>query len=175
MRHGCLMLVALCTLAGCQRQADPPPTSTATTAPPPTASVPKSVPIRAQPEKPADALASHQADFGENVVADVTEFRRKGNTLTAVIRLRNLGANTVALQVRFRDSYVLDEGQGKKYEVLKDENDTPLAAPATMEGLVSGASLMVWMKFPAPPRELRSVTFVMHSVVPFEDLPIQDQ
>ena len=108
-------------------------------------------------------------------MAEVTEFRRKGNTLTAIVRLRNQGTGTAVIQVTWGQAYVLDEAHAKKYEVLKDEKDVYIATPYGTEGLVGDGTLTAWMKFPAPPIEVRTATIAIPQIPPFEDLPIQDR
>jgi hypothetical protein len=130
------------------------------------------VAVSAAPEKPADALASTNTNFG-GVVADVTEFRRKGSVLTALVRLRNQGTGIALVDIGFADSYVMDAGS-KKYQVLKDEEGAFIASPRVGDGLVDGGTRTLWMKFPAPPPELRKATLVLPGMPPFEDLPIQD-
>jgi hypothetical protein len=74
----------------------------------------------------------------------------------------------------------MDAAGGKKYEVLKDENGSHIAAlnPGWKErwydDVPPGQSLTVWVKFPAPPAEVKAVTLQIPGVPPFEDLPIQD-
>lgn len=154
---------------GCQQS---PPPAAATAAAPATAA-PAEAAAPAPVAKPADALASHVTNWA-GVIADVTELRRKGQTLTAVIRLRNVGANTAVVHISYGQSYVLDEANARKYEVLTDDNAAPIAGPVDVQGLTSGSSMLFWMKFPAPPPEVRTVTLRITGAVPFEDLPIQE-
>ena len=166
--HALIFAMPLFVLA-CQRQAQPPPTSSPGTPPTvrPTAAAPA-------PVKAPDALASRNTD-ADGVVADVMEFRRKGNTLTAVIRLRSQASTTSVITNDYDHVYVMDEAGAKKYVVLKDEKDGYIASWIRYAGLTPGGTLTYWVKFPAPPRELRSATLVGSSATPFEDLPIQDQ
>jgi hypothetical protein len=148
--------------------AAPPPTApaAATTAPAPAAS-------------PAAAVATQTSNW-PGVVADITEFRRKGSTLTVRVVLRNQGNVDSQPDISYNEVYVMDLGAGKKYEVLKDEKGTYIAALRTgysnrwFQSLAPGATYTIWMKFPAPPPEVKSVTLQLPGMPPFEDLPIQD-
>jgi hypothetical protein len=171
---GMLLVAACVSIAACRQSPQPAaaPSSApqAATAPAAPAAAAAATPAT----KPADALASHRTDWPD-VIADVTEFRRKGNTLTAVIRLRNLGVNTAVVGISYAQSYLLDEANAKKYQVLTDDNNGEIAGPIGAQGVTTGSAMMFWMKFPAPPSEVRTATLVITSVVPFEGLPIQEQ
>lgn len=131
------------------------------------------------PAAPAP-IASQETNFN-GVTADVTEFRRKGNTLTAKVRLRNGGTAKTDVYVHYPKSYVLDAAAGKKYEVLKDDGGSYIAAlsssyhDAYNEDIPGGQSRVIWMKFAAPPATTKSATLQIEGAPPFEDLPIQDQ
>jgi hypothetical protein len=113
-------------------------------------------------------------------VAEVTEFRRKGNTLTARVRLRNQGGEKAQPEVKYDEVYLMDLAAGKKYQVLADEGGSYIAALRSgwkdrwYGELAPGQGQLLWMKFPAPPPEVRSVTLQVPGVPPFEDLAIQD-
>src|SRR5262245_53898193 len=53
---------------------------------------------------PAEAVIASQDTNWSGVVAEVTEFRRKGNTLTAKVRLRNAGADEVQPEIKFDET-----------------------------------------------------------------------
>jgi hypothetical protein len=155
-----------------------PPAATAgeTAAPPPPA-----VPAAGQQAAPAPAiaLASQQSNW-PGVVVDVTEFRRKGSTLTARVVLRNQGSAEVEPDISYQEVYVMDLEGGKKYEVLKDEKGSYIAALRQGYGsrwyqkLSPGETYTIWMKFPAPPADVKAVTLQLPGLPPYEDLPIQD-
>lgn len=134
-------------------------------------------PVPATPAGPA--LASQETNW-KGVTASVTEFRRKGNTLTAKVRLANSGAEPSPVDVVYKEVYLIDTAGGKKYEVLKDEKGAYIAA--LLQGwdnrwygtLKPGESHVLWMKFPAPPAEVKAITLQLPNTAPFEDVPIQD-
>lgn len=131
------------------------------------------------PATPPPIVATQETNVS-GVVADVTEFRRKGNTLTAKVRFRNTGTADAEINFEYTAAYLLDTEAGKKYEVLKDEKGTCIAALYTgypcryWVTIKPGAAQTAWMKFPAPPAATRSVTLQVPVAPPFEDLPIQD-
>jgi hypothetical protein len=130
------------------------------------------------PASPA-SLASQETNWS-GVVAEVTELRRKGNTLTAKVRFHNQGGAEAEPDIHYNEVYVMDLGAGKKYEVLKDEKGNYIAGLRSgwnnrwYDKVQPGQSATIWMKFPAPPADVKTVTLQVPGMPPFEDLPIQD-
>jgi hypothetical protein len=154
-----------------------------TAAAPATAEAPAAAPAAAAPvAAPAAAgavLASQDTNW-QGVVAEVTELRRKGNTLTAKVRLRNGGSDDQQCEVKFDETYLMDAANAKKYEVLKDEKGTYVASLRSgwndrwYDKLKPAQSYLLWMKFPAPPADVHTITLQLPNTPPFEDLTIQD-
>ena len=154
--------------------------ATATTAPPPstTQTMPNTATTAAA--APATAVLQSQETNWTGVIAEVTEFRRKGNSLTAKVRLSNKGSGSPDLQIFWNEVALIDAAGGKKYEVLKDEKGAYISSsragwPDRWEAHMGpGASQVIWMKFPAPPPEVKTITLQIPQVPPFDDLQIQD-
>ena len=129
---------------------------------------------------PAGAVLASQDTNWPGVVAEVTELRRKGNTLTAKVRLRNGSTDNQQVEVRFDEVYLMDAANAKKYEVLRDEKGTYVASLRSgwndrwYGDLKPTESYLLWMKFPAPPAEVHTITLQLPNMPPFEDLAIQD-
>lgn len=157
------------------------PTATSEAAPvtstQPAATAPVQVPTAA-PTTTAN-LASQDTNW-KGITATVTEFRRKGNTLTAKVRLANTGSEQQEPDIQYPQVYLIDTAAGKKYEVLKDEKSVYIAD--VLPGwnyrwygkLNPGDAHTVWMKFPAPPPEVKAITLQLPNMAPFEDVSIQD-
>ena len=128
------------------------------------------------PAAPAP-IASQETNW-PGITADLTEFRRKGNTLTAKLRLTATSKSEYA--VDYKEVSLVDAAAGKKYEVLKDDKGTYLAAtrpgwPEKIYGeLAAGQSVLLWMKFPAPPADVKTISLTLPSMAPFDDVAIQD-
>ena len=129
---------------------------------------------------PAVAVLAAQETNWPGMVAEVTEFRRKGNTLTAKVRLRNTGSAMQEPDIQYAEVYVMDAAAGKKYEVLMDEKGNYIAylkqgwPKRWYDKLQPGQSVTLWMKFPAPPADVAAVTLQLPGMAPFEDLAIQN-
>jgi hypothetical protein len=195
------LTVLLASAAGCQSrepETQPAPANAATpstaaapaatsapapaAAPPPATAAPQTAPATsaaAPAPAPAAALASQQTNW-PGIVADVTEFRRKGSTLTAKVVLRNQGNAESEPRIVYDELYVMDLGAGKKYEVLKDEKGNYIAALRSgyhdqwFQKLKPGETYTIWVKLPAPPPDVKTVTLQIPGMPPFEDLAIQD-
>jgi hypothetical protein len=115
----------------------------------------------------------------KNVTAEVLELRRHGSTLNARVRFVNQGSDVVEPVVTYGDAYLMDATTRKKYEVLKDESNRYIAAlrpgfaDRWYERIAPGEAQTLWIKFPAPPAEVTTLTLVLPKVTPFEDLAIQ--
>lgn len=129
---------------------------------------------------PAGAVLAAQETNWPGIVAEVTEFRRKGSTLTARVRFNNQGTDAAEPNVIYGEVYVMDLAAGRKYEVLRDEQGRYIAALRSgwndrwYQKIEPGNSMTIWMKLPAPPTEVREVTLQVPGVPPFEDLAIQE-
>jgi hypothetical protein len=188
MNRKLLLLSIAIVVLGCSKPAEQ--TSSGTAAPPPStttqaaatsAPAPVPAPSTPAPATPsAGALASQETNW-KGILAEVTEFRRKGNTLTAKVRLTNHGSEEAKAEVIYKDVYLIDTAAGKKYNVLRDEKDAFIAS--LVQGwtdrwydshLKPGDSYVLWMKFPAPPAETKAITLQIPNTPPFEDVNIQD-
>jgi hypothetical protein len=141
---------------------------------------PDPAPTPAPGTAPASVIAREDTNW-PGIVAEVTEFRRKGNTLTAKIRLKNEGGDAEAQpDIKYSEAYLMDAAGGKKYEVLKDEKGSYIAALRSgwddrwYEKVAPGEQRVIWIKFPAPPPDVTSITLQIPGAPPFEDLAIQD-
>lgn len=127
----------------------------------------------------AQAPLASQSTRWEGVTADVTEFKRKGTTLTARLRLHNDGPKEALVELGYQKCYVLDSGAGKKYEVLTDSEGHAIAAVNSgdrgwRDHITPGQAQVIWMKFPAPPATTKAVSLTIEGIPPFDDLAIQD-
>jgi hypothetical protein len=113
------------------------------------------------------------------VMAEVIEFRRKGNALTAKIRFSNRGTKRAEPDFYYSETYILDPAN-KKYEVIKDDEGRYLAALHSgysnrwYDYVEPGSNQTVWMRFSAPPAAVKTASLQIPGMEPFEDLWIQN-
>ena len=160
--------------------AAPAPSTTQASATSAPAAAPAPAPASASAAAPSPgALASQETNWN-GITAEVTEFRRKGNTLTAKVRFTNHGSEEPQPEVKYDEVYLVDTGAGKKYNVLRDEKGDYIAALASnwherwYHRIKPGESQLIWMKFPAPPAETKAITLQIPNTPPFEDIAIQE-
>lgn len=125
-------------------------------------------------------LASQDTNVA-GVVGEIIECKRKEGVLTIKLRFRNTGAEKVSFYMidgqNFDAQYVT--AGSKKYFVLRDSEKVPLAPQPNSGGNISvnlepNASWTWWAKYPAPPAEVKSVSYFTSVAPPFEDIPIAD-
>ena len=127
---------------------------------------------------PGRAQQSQQTKW-PGVMAEVIEFQRKGNALTAKVRFSNRGTKRAEPDFYYSETYVLDPAN-KKYEVIKDDEGRYLAALHSgysnrwYDYVEPGTSQTVWMRFSAPPAAVKTATLQIPGMEPFEDLRIQN-
>jgi hypothetical protein len=123
------------------------------------------------------SLAAQETEW-PGVVVELTEFTRKGQALNAKLRFTNKGDKKARPDFYYRDTYALDENN-KKYEVMKDEKGGYLGSVASgynywwAEDIEPGASRTVWMRFQAPPTNVRTMTIQVGTLDPFEDVQLR--
>lgn len=134
----------------------------------------------AAPTWAAEPLKSEDTNI-QGVVAEVTECRREEGVLTMKLRLRNTGDDDVDVTVISSlnyDLYYVVAGS-KKYFILRDTEKTPLASPANVHGNIwakikAGGSFSFWARYPAPPAEVKKVSFYTPLTPPLDNIPIGD-
>jgi hypothetical protein len=152
------------------------------------APVPASAPVETTTAEPPAAASTGAAGEAAakgietkwpGVFAEVTEFKRKGSTLTVKVRFTNRGTKAEEPDIRYNETYLLD-ANNKKYEALKDEEGRYLAALRSgypdrwYDKVEPGASQSIWVKFSAPAATTKTVALQLPGMEPFEDLAIQD-
>jgi hypothetical protein len=147
-----------------------------------------SLPARAQAPAPAKPIASNATNWGDGVVADLMSVERKGSILTVKWAVRNGAAKRADLKFglvgRDQTTYAVDEDSGTKYYVLTDKEKHSLASAHEYLGgdtygiedqVEPGATGRYWMKLPAPPPAVKSISIFLTKVEPFESVAIADK
>lgn len=175
---------------------------TATPTPPqqtPQPAAAQATPTAESPRAATPATAAPQATTpAASANAMVQEHEHAGIEVT-IVELKRTGGDSVTLKWRYRntsqapqqlskggsswydvyrlsaDSFLVDPVNKKKYLVITDDKQIPLASKhGDWQGVTldAGQSINAWAKFPAPPADVQKVTVTISGVPPYEDVPI---
>jgi hypothetical protein len=114
--------------------------------------------------------------------ADLVEARRSDGVLSIKVRLKNTGARPARINIfenRNVDAYYV-QAENKKYFVLRDTEKVPLSVAWNGFGSLApevnpGATFTWWAKYPAPPANVKKISFYWPLGAPFDDVPITDK
>ncbi len=131
---------------------------------------------------PARAADGPKQDTNiSGVVAELVECKREDGQLSIKMRLVNTSDKDVRITPignRNYDAYYLTAAN-KKYFVLRDSEKTPLAVQADASGSVyatipKGGAWTWWAKYPAPPADVKKISYYTPITPPFDNVPIKD-
>jgi hypothetical protein len=131
---------------------------------------------------PARAADGPKQDTNiSGVVAELVECKREDGQLSIKMRLVNTSDKDVRITPitnRNYDAYYLTAAN-KKYFVLRDSEKTPLAVQPDGSGNVyatvqKGGSWTWWAKYPAPPADVKKISYYTPITPPFDNVPIKD-
>ena len=132
--------------------------------------------------KVTDAIQSQDLN-APGFTADLIEAKRSDGVLSIKLRLRNTGAKAAEVKIYAHaktEAFYL-QSASKKYLVLTDTENAPLASPSdAYDGTLSpsiqpGGSFTWWAKYPAPPADIKKFSFYWPLGAPFDDVPITDK
>jgi hypothetical protein len=142
----------------------------------------------AQAPAPPKPLATNTTNFGEGVSIDLMSVERKGSILTVKWQVRNQGAQQAtvrfALTGNHQTTYAVDEESGTKYYVLTDKekhtlgsahDDLSYGSYGIDERIAPGGAGRYWMKLPAPPPAVKTISIFFSKADPFESVAISDK
>ena len=145
-------------------------------------------PVRAQAPAAVKPMATNATNWGEGVLLDLMSVERKGSILTVKWAVRNGAAKRADLKFglvgRDQTTYAVDEDSGTKYYVLTDKEKHSLASAHEYLGgdtygiedqVEPGATGRYWMKLPAPPPAVKTISIFFTKVEPFESVAIADK
>lgn len=160
--------------------AAPPPAGAELAAPAAVAMPPSAAPAAATAQTSAAtplAVEQHSVSGIEVALMDVR--RTSGDTVTVRWQYRNTltaGQDVDELWQNYviaDRAYLIDPGNKKKYLVVRDAANTPVASQHTNRHIAAGKSTASWAKFPAPPPDVTKITVAIPNAPPFEDVPFK--
>lgn len=129
----------------------------------------------------AQAPIQSQDANAAGIVAELIECKREDGVLTLKVRFRNGSDKPVDLHVvngRNYDMYYVTAAS-KKYFILRDTEKNPLSPHDNGTGsinmrLAKGDTYVWWAKYPAPPADVKKISYYMPIAPPFDNVPIKD-
>ncbi|MCP5104342.1 MAG: hypothetical protein GY950_13220, partial [bacterium] len=115
------------------------------------------------------------------VEVDLTKITVKNNVVTVKLKFRNTGTVKHSMQIGYRDCYIMDEANQKKYYVLKDSDGLYIAGPQHDQSgggrfwfsVDPGKSKNMWLKFPEPADNPETISISIPGVAPFDEVEIK--
>lgn len=179
----CSLVLLSIVLASCSKET---PTKAAevtvggsSSAAAPVAAAPVAAVSASTPAPASGAVLQTQDANQGGIVADFTECRRKDGVLNLKLRLRNVSSKEIELTVinnfNFQEYYMM--AANKKYFILKDSEGTYLAPAGQYQypKIQPGQAYTWWAKYPAPPPDVKKITYITPLAPPFEDVPVADR
>ena len=125
-------------------------------------------------QAPATVSEAQDVNGHPGIMAEVVQCKREGGVLSIRMRLRNTGEKSESVLMRVPDDKFYVTAGAKKFLVLRDSGKVPLASPDDYATVAKGASYTWYAKFPAPPDEVKKISFYTPFSPPFENIPIAD-
>lgn len=123
----------------------------------------------------------------DGLTLDLLSVERKGNVMTVKWAVRNDAKDAKSFEFALSGSpttYAVDEENGTKYYVLADKEGKSLASEhvylgspgsGISESVEAGQTKRFWMKLPAPPPAVKTITIHFTDTDPFESIAITDK
>ena len=127
-----------------------------------------------------EVIQTQESDSWEGIEADLTSLTVKNNIVTIKLKFRNTGEQAQEPGIYYKDCYLMDETNQKRYFVLKDSDGNYIAGPVRygwsggyfQSKIEPGKSKSMWMKFPEPTDNPETVTISIPGVFPFEEVKL---
>ena len=124
------------------------------------------------------ALQTQSHDTADGVEVDLLSSDVQNNIVTLKLKFRNTGTAEANIIVRYKDCYIMDETNQKKYYALKDSDGLYIAGPMYDQAdggrfwydIAGGKSKGMWIKFPEPADHPSAITVAIPGVQPFENV-----
>lgn len=128
----------------------------------------------------ANIIQTQESNNNENVVAELLNLTVKNNIITIKIKIRNKSNESEKLDFYFKDFYIIDEANQKKYYILKDSEGMCIGGPFSsnssggrFEFWIKAKKIKnIWAKFPSPTDNPESISICTPNFLPFENIKL---
>jgi len=129
-----------------------------------------------------EAIQTQESDTLDGIEVDLKSLKIKDDIITLKFKIRNAGTEKQSVKINFKNCYIMDQKNQKKYYVLKDSDGKYIAGPIydNNEGgrfwfdIQPEKSKGLWMKFPEPVDETEEITISIPEMPPFEDVKLKE-
>jgi hypothetical protein len=129
----------------------------------------------------AEVIQTQESEVLEGVEADLTRLSIRNDVLTLRFKIRNSFSKTRTVEFYFKDCYIIDAANQKKYFPLKDSEGQFVGGPKEKEweggrfrvSIDSGSSAGFWMKFPVPADEADTLDISIPGFFPYEEISLK--
>lgn len=127
-----------------------------------------------------EALQTQSHDTADGVEADLLSVNVQNSIVTLRFKFRNTGTSQASIKIHYKDCYIMDETNQKKYYALKDADGLYIAGPMYDQNnggrfwydIPAGKSKGLWIKFPEPVDKPSLITVAIPEVPPFENVKL---
>jgi hypothetical protein len=128
----------------------------------------------------ADAIQTQESNIWEGLEADLTRISIRNDILTLRFKIRNTSSTSHTAEFYFKDCYIVDAANQKKYFPLKDSEGQFIGGPKEKDweggryhiSINAGSSAGFWMKFPVPTDNPETIDISIPGFFPFEEVSL---
>ncbi|OGL48856.1 MAG: hypothetical protein A2161_11195 [Candidatus Schekmanbacteria bacterium RBG_13_48_7] len=128
-----------------------------------------------------EVIQTQESDSWEGIQCDLTSVKVKDDIITLKFKLRNAGKEKQSVKIMFKECYIMDQKNQKKYFVLKDSDGMYIGGPNydNNDGgrfwfdILPEKSNGIWMKFPVPVDATEEIAVSIPGMPPFEDVKLE--
>lgn len=160
------LLICYCSAVASAQEPTASPAATANAAASPAAAVSTAQKADTEWDGISVELTSVTKGDGDTLTIKF-KYTNSGSKQVNVGRVGQFGHENIAAKV-----YYIDPKNKKKYLVIKDTADAPVASNTKYLELEPGESKAGWLKLPAPPADVNAITVYLPGAPPFESVAI---
>jgi len=127
-----------------------------------------------------EVIQTQESDTWDEIEVDLTSLEVRNDIVTLKFKFRNEGEDRQEVEFYFKDCYIMDEVNQKKYYPLKDSDGFFIAGPSAGDHrggyfevtIEPSKSKGLWLKFPQPTDNPETITISIPGVFPFEGMQL---
>jgi len=127
-----------------------------------------------------EVIQIQESDTWDEIEVDLTSLNVRNDIVTLRFKFRNEGGDRQEVSFYFKDCYIMDEVNQKKYYPLKDSDGFFICGPSAGDHnggyfevtIEPSKSKGLWLKFPQPTDNPETITISIPGVFPFEEIEL---